>query len=351
VHWPDDAEVCADISGFMRSRLRRFDAAEEWATRAIQLNPRSERAHANLAWAYFVRSQYEKATDGFQAAIRLRPDAYWDYVGLARAEGSAGHVHEAIAAAERAVALRPDYITGLMVLSYWCLHSSDRHRAAIALERVMAIDSTRSGALNNLAVIYNQEGKHHKALETFVRAAHIDSTDWLISNNVAGLALNLGKMDRAREAALGAIERARGNLLGEASGYEMLGRVDKRAGREQDAASDYQEGLERIERAIGDRPHDAQTVKLAGYLCAETGDAKRAQAYATWLAETQAETASYLYDAASIMALTGERERALGYLEAAVDAGFDDAWEMSVNTDLDSLRDDPRFKKLVDRLK
>jgi len=185
----------------------------------------------------------------------------------------------------------------------------------------------------------------------YEKAARIDSTNWTASNNVASSALDLGELDTAREAALAAIARAHGNLYGEATAYGMLGRIDKRAGREQDAASDFEEGLERIERALRDQPESPANVVIAGFLCAMTGDVKRAREYATWLAEKHQESNDDLYNAACIMALTGERGRALDYLEASVAAGFDDADQLSIDPALESLRDDPRFKKLIAGLK
>jgi len=349
--WPDDALVCVDICVFLRSRLRRFDAAEEWANRAVRLDPQSEEAQRQLAWTYYAKSEYDKAIETFQTAIRLRPDAWWDYLGMCRAQGGAGHVQEAIAAAERAVELRPNYIEGLMALGYWYSQAGNRHRAATSWEGVVALDSTHSGALGNLGIIYSREGKLHKALEMFEKAARIDSTNWNASLNVAGSALDLGELDTAREAALSAIARANGELYREAFAYEMLGRVDERAGREQAAASDYREGLERIERALRDQPENPDVVKIAGFLCVKTGDIARAREYATWIAEKHKESNTALYDAACIMALTGEREHALDYLESAVAGGFDDEHQLSTDRDLESLRDDPRFKKLVDGLK
>jgi|GEM_PF-5163587 len=54
-----------------------------------------------------------------------------------------------------------------------------------------------------------------------------------------------------------------------------------------------------------------------------------------------------LYNAACAYALTGQRADALTYLTKAIDAGFKDAKQVAKDTDLDSLRDDPEFKKII----
>jgi TolB-like protein/Flp pilus assembly protein TadD len=53
---------------------------------------------------------------------------------------------------------------------------------------------------------------------------------------------------------------------------------------------------------------------------------------------------------AAIAALRGETDRALAHLEAAVDRGLADAWHLRTAPALASLRSEPRFQRLVERL-
>ncbi len=55
-----------------------------------------------------------------------------------------------------------------------------------------------------------------------------------------------------------------------------------------------------------------------------------------------------LYNAACAHALLGHTDEALEFLAHAIDAGFVDLKQVSADTDLDSLREDPRFRALVD---
>lgn len=56
-----------------------------------------------------------------------------------------------------------------------------------------------------------------------------------------------------------------------------------------------------------------------------------------------------VYNLACCEALKGNTRAALGYLEAAVDAGFTDADHMRDDDDLSSLRDQPRFETIVNK--
>ena len=47
------------------------------------------------------------------------------------------------------------------------------------------------------------------------------------------------------------------------------------------------------------------------------------------------------------MALAGDKDRAFEYLDAAVASGFDDRGLVTRDPDIDSLRKDPRFGRLL----
>jgi Flp pilus assembly protein TadD len=58
-----------------------------------------------------------------------------------------------------------------------------------------------------------------------------------------------------------------------------------------------------------------------------------------------------LYNLACAYALSGKKDEALRELQAAVRAGFADVEHIEKDPDLESLRDDPRFRKLVEDLR
>lgn len=58
-----------------------------------------------------------------------------------------------------------------------------------------------------------------------------------------------------------------------------------------------------------------------------------------------------LYNLACCYSLWGKLEPALTYLKKAIEAGFDDLTHMNNDTDLDPLREDPRFKQMMDALR
>ena len=63
------------------------------------------------------------------------------------------------------------------------------------------------------------------------------------------------------------------------------------------------------------------------------------------------DTASNAYNAACSYALSGGKENAFKYLQKSVDLGFLNVGHISSDSDLKSLRDDPRWKKIIDEAK
>lgn len=350
-HWPDDFETYARIGQVYRFDLKRFDEAEKWLRESIRLNPRWAYARERLAWTFMDRGQYEQAVPEFQAAIDLRPDSYWNYRAMSNALLRVGRVQESIDAVERAVELKPDDVWNLFRLGYSYNAAGDSHRAAAAWERAMEVDSTHVNSLNSLAIVYREEGRPQRALAMLRRAARADTTAWLPWRQIADIAdRELGNLDEAREAARICVRKARGDLYGESSGYEELGRVEERRGDHEAAQQAFEDALTRIDRALEERPGDAAYITLAGYVCAKKGDNARARTYAMWLAEHQ-KVANSFYDAACITALSGNREQALEYLESAVAKGYHNGHWMATDYDLETVRDDPRFKKLLASLR
>ena len=65
----------------------------------------------------------------------------------------------------------------------------------------------------------------------------------------------------------------------------------------------------------------------------------------------QPEDPTTLYNAACNFALAGDLEQGIVTLDKSVDAGFSDKEWVQQDSDLDSLRDDPRFDAILERVK
>jgi len=116
-------------------------------------------------------------------------------------------------------------------------------------------------------------------------------------------------------------------------------------------AGQYKEALQQFKDVLKELPEDFSANYWAGLASLYMKRYMSAVKY--FRAALKAKPNNYLahYNLACAYALLGFKEEALQHLEKAVENGYDDPDHMSADEDLKSLRDEPRFKRLLDRLR
>lgn len=94
-------------------------------------------------------------------------------------------------------------------------------------------------------------------------------------------------------------------------------------------------------------PEDAQAWQMLGYSLHAGGKLDEALPAHEKAAGFAATASSASYNVACVHALQGRADQAFAWLDKAVARGFADAELLGQDTDLDALREDPRFAKLV----
>lgn len=105
-----------------------------------------------------------------------------------------------------------------------------------------------------------------------------------------------------------------------------------------------------IQRALEVNPHDARARYMGAANFATLGDRGRALEWADLALQAGADEPMVHYNAACTFAVLGEHLRAIELLEHAVDLGWGDRAWMENDSDLASLRPNPRFQALLARL-
>jgi len=261
------------------------------------------------------RQNYAIASRLAQQAIEIAPDfdRAWallaiSLTGLYGLSASADH---GLAAAERALSINPDLAEALAAKGR-VLAGLGRFDEAFALhERSLQLDPDSYDVRWLYGRACFQVGRHHDAIEHLERAAELSETA-IPAVTIVGMC------------------------------YEATGQREKAI----DAA---RRTLERAERAVAENGSDAYALTSGIGALARLGDADRAKQWALRVKAVDPDDPSIDFNIACAMAELGEIDTALDTLEAClprVDASAFSVW-VKQDSDLNNLRDNPRFHRLV----
>jgi serine/threonine protein kinase/Flp pilus assembly protein TadD len=127
----------------------------------------------------------------------------------------------------------------------------------------------------------------------------------------------------------------------------LLAPVYKSLGRDAEADATRRRALQLAKRHVDLHPDDARALYLgAGILC-QSGEKARGLEWAQRALATDPEETSILYNVGCVYALSGETDKAIDCLEKATARGvWYKGWAQK-DSDLDSLRGNPRFQALI----
>ena len=131
----------------------------------------------------------------------------------------------------------------------------------------------------------------------------------------------------------------------------LLGQSLRMLGREEEARQATREGINRAERTLGLNPLDGRALSLGSGALLDDGQIARAREWAQRSLELYPEDMSTLINAACLHAKLGEKEESLALLERVFARGWGKRDWVEHDPDYDILRDDPRFQKLLTKLK
>lgn len=268
--------------------LNRHDSlrAIEMYERAIEKDPKYAAAWAGLADAYVMRHRFLDA--------------------------SAGHVVRAMDASERAVQLDPDSAEAHASRGHALYLDKQFELAERQFETAMMLNPYLFEPYFLYGMVCSSLGSFEKAAWLYLRAAEVSPADYL-------------------------------PLVYLSQAYSEMGRKD-----DEDKVRRRTIGL--IERALEVNPDDARARYMGAANFATMGEKAKAIEWANLALRSSEDEPMIFYNAACTFAVLDEHERAIDLLERAVQLGWGDRAWMENDSDLASLRDDPRFQMLLQRL-
>ncbi len=130
----------------------------------------------------------------------------------------------------------------------------------------------------------------------------------------------------------------------------MRGGCFRALGREEEARQARRDSLRAAERRLQLHPNDVRALYLGANALYELGERPRALEWASRALFMEPEEPNVLYNVACLYALLGETDKSLDCLEKAFSKGFGYREWIENDPDFASLRSDPRFQALMQRL-
>jgi TolB-like protein/Tfp pilus assembly protein PilF len=133
----------------------------------------------------------------------------------------------------------------------------------------------------------------------------------------------------------------------------FLGMAYESLGARAEAEATHRKALQLVERHIELNPEDSRALNLGANILVQVHGAAggpRAREWNTRALAADPEDSGMLYNVACVYARIGQKDEAIDCLERAVKSGFGLREWLEHDPDFASVRDDPRFRAILDRM-
>ncbi|MGH9862412.1 MAG: protein kinase domain-containing protein [Candidatus Acidiferrales bacterium] len=268
---------------FHQFRRRGYDFARQLFTRAIELDPGYARAYAGVADCYSYLYMYWQANE---ENLKAAEDA-----------------------SRKALLLDPELAEGHVSRGLAISLSKRYDDAEMEFETALRLDPKLFEAFYFYARACFQQGKLDRAAELFDKAAQVNPDDYQAPN--------------------------------------MLGMVYTGMGQTEDAQKAYGRCVTAAERHLELHPDDARALYLGAAALCHLGERARSLDWAGRALAIDPEDCGILYNVACVYSLQGKLEQSIDCLEKAMHHAYWYKRWAQHDTDLDNLRNHPRFQALM----
>ncbi len=302
----------------------------------ITLSPKQERAIQRVptthvqAYDCYLRGRkflYEQrggsvdlALDMFSRAIEIDPDYALAHAGIADAatykytfyQRDEAHLERADSASRRALEIDAELAEAHAARGHVLSLKKLYDAAEREFEAAIRLDPQLYEGYFFSARSFFMQGKLEKSARMYERASEVQPEDYKAPILVSGVYRGLGKEAEARAAS--------------------------------------RRGLGIVERHLMLNPEDQRALALGAYSQLEAGNRERGLEWANRAALLNPGSTTVFYNLACFYALAGDVEKSLDCLKRRIEGGALPREWIENDSDLDSIRDDPRFQALLERL-
>jgi serine/threonine protein kinase/Tfp pilus assembly protein PilF len=264
------------------------------------------------------RSGLEYARQMFRRAIELDPDYALAYAGLAdscsllfmNCDAREQNLTQGNAASRRALELGPDLAEAHLASGLTHSLSMRFTEAEREFEFAMKLDPTLFEAAYHYGRARIAQGEFAEGAKLFERACALRPEDFQAPHFLAQCYLGMGMKE--------------------------------------ESLAMYRKARRLIDERLELNPDDARACQLGAGLAANLGEREAAIEYARRALTINPDDPLLLYNIACMYSVLGNADEALNYLEKAVDKGYGQKDWVEHDSDLNSLRDLPRFQRILE---
>jgi len=175
-----DSSELSDIffaKGFVLGELKEYDQAIEANQKALEINPKHDKAYNNMGRAYDRKGEYDQAIEAYQKAVEINPKKDGAYNNMGIAYGNKKEYDKEIEAYQKAVEINPkkDEAYNNMGIAYY--KKGEYDQAIDAYEKAIEINPKRDEAYYNMGIAYRKKGEYDQAIEAYQKAIEINPKD------------------------------------------------------------------------------------------------------------------------------------------------------------------------------
>lgn len=272
------------------------------------------------------------------------------------------HVHEfrrpafdlAIRMFERALEIDPDYApawAGLANVHSWLYQwwggaEENLREAERASRRALELAPGSPDARAARGFMLSLNGRYEEAGDEFEAAIRLDPSHFDAHYLYARTAFAKGDVEASVRLFRTGSEIRRDDY----QTSSLLAQSLSVLGREEESREADRECVRRAERRLELDPADARALSLGAQSLYKLGDRERASSWISKAVDLYPDEAGVLINAGCLFAKMGDKQRALEALEKAFARGQGKRDWIDHDPDYDSLRDDPRFQALLEKM-
>jgi len=192
--------------GVLLKDLGKFQEAELFTRKAIEINPDYAIAHSNLGIILRNLGKLQEAELSARKAIEINPDFADGHYNLGNILKDLGKFQEAEISYRKAIKINPDYSNAHSNLGNILKAVGNFKEAELSTRKAIEINPDFAEAHSNLGIILRNLGKLQEAELSTRKAIEINPNFAEAHSNLGNILTNIGKLDEAELSTRKAIE-------------------------------------------------------------------------------------------------------------------------------------------------